>query len=92
MLWVHEDCRMQGLGQQMLEAAEAVARERGCHQILVSSFTFQAPAFHTRNGVNLYCETHATALPGVEQEDAWRPPGLLQPPPATRSIHSTSRQ
>jgi len=21
MLWVHKDCRMQGLGQQMLEAA-----------------------------------------------------------------------
>ena len=49
---------MQGLGQQMLEAAETVARKRGCHQILVSSFTFQAPTFYERNGVNLFYETH----------------------------------
>ena len=34
----------------MLEAAEELARERGCRQILVSSFTFQAPAFYQRNG------------------------------------------
>lgn len=50
MVWVHEDSRNAGWGGLMLDAAEDVARERGCRQILVSSFTFQAPAFYERHG------------------------------------------
>lgn len=34
----------------MLSRAEDVARERGCRQLLVSSFTFQAPEFYRRHG------------------------------------------
>lgn len=44
MVWVREDSRKAGWGAAMLEAAEDVARRRACRQILVSSFTFQAPS------------------------------------------------
>ncbi len=50
MVWVREDCRKAGWGGLLLEAAEDLARKRGCRQIMVSSFTFQAPAFYARHG------------------------------------------
>jgi GNAT superfamily N-acetyltransferase len=50
LVWVREDRRAQGAGARLLEAADRVARERGCTQIVVSSFTFQAPGFYARHG------------------------------------------
>ena len=50
MVWVHEDVRRDGWGARLMAAAEDVARERGCRQLLVSSFTFQAPGFYRRLG------------------------------------------
>jgi ribosomal protein S18 acetylase RimI-like enzyme len=50
MVWVREDCRKQGWGDRMMAAAEEEARSRGCRQLLVSSFTFQAPGFYERRG------------------------------------------
>jgi GNAT superfamily N-acetyltransferase len=50
MVWVRDDKRRNGFGGQLLEAAESEARTRGCVQMLVSSFTFQAPDFYKRNG------------------------------------------
>jgi len=50
LVWVREDRWAQGTGARLLEAADQVARERGCRQIVVSSFTFQAPGFYERQG------------------------------------------
>ena len=50
MVWVREDSRRSGWGARLLDAAEQIARERGCRQIIVSSFTFQAPSFYERHG------------------------------------------
>lgn len=57
MLWVRADSRRAGWGGRLLEAAERTARERGCEQVVVSSFTFQAPGFYERHG---YVETGRT--------------------------------
>jgi GNAT superfamily N-acetyltransferase len=50
MLWVLASEQRSGLGGRLLSEAEAEARKRGCAQMFVSSFTFQAPAFYEKHG------------------------------------------
>ena len=48
--WVDESQRRRGLGTELFRAAEQEARRRGCTQIVLMTFSFQAPAFYERNG------------------------------------------
>ena len=64
MLWVREDARRDGSGRRLLAAAEQVARERGCVQVVVSSFTFQAPGFYERCGYEETGRTEGLPLDG----------------------------
>lgn len=64
MVWVRADQRRHGWGARLLEAAEQVARERGCHQVLVSSFTFQAPEFYRRHGYVEFARSEGIPVAG----------------------------
>jgi len=48
--WVDESQRHCGLGAKLFQAAEQEARRRGCTQIVLMTFSFQAPAFYQRHG------------------------------------------
>ncbi len=48
-LWVEESQRNRGLGTKLFEAAEHEARRRGCTQIVLMTFSFQAPAFYEKH-------------------------------------------
>ena len=52
-LWVEESRRRQGLGTRLLQAAEQEARRRHCRQMVLTTFSFQAPAFYTTRGFHL---------------------------------------
>ena len=49
-LWVDPAHRQGGLGGALLEAAIAEARARGCRQMLLMTYDFQAPWLYERHG------------------------------------------
>jgi GNAT superfamily N-acetyltransferase len=51
--WVDAARRHQGLGTRLLEAAEHEARQRDCGQILLMTFTFQAPVSYAKQGFEI---------------------------------------
>ena len=48
--WVEPPQRRRGLGTKLFQAAEREARRRGCTQIVLMTFSFQAPWFYERFG------------------------------------------
>ena len=48
--WVEQTRRRRGLGTRLYDAAEREARRRGCRQVVLSTFNFQAPGFYARLG------------------------------------------
>lgn len=56
LLAVKEKLRGQGFGTKLLQKAEALAVERGCHSAFLNTFSFQAPHFYARLGYQVFGE------------------------------------
>jgi GNAT superfamily N-acetyltransferase len=48
--WVDAGRRRRGVGTKLFHAAECEALRRGCTQIVLMTFSFQAPGFYQRRG------------------------------------------
>ena len=53
-LWVHETLRGQGVGRRLVMVLEEAAIERGCRQITLETFNFQAPEFYEKLGYSVF--------------------------------------
>jgi GNAT superfamily N-acetyltransferase len=53
-LWVSETLRGQRQGTRLMDAAEAMARERGAFGSTLETFTFQAPDFYAKRGYRVF--------------------------------------
>jgi len=53
-VWVHRNARSQGIGTKLLQAAEQEAIKCGCRQIVLASFSFQAPQFYQKLGFETF--------------------------------------
>lgn len=49
-LWVQEEFRYQGIGTCLVNLAEETARNKGCTESILNTFSFQAPKFYEKLG------------------------------------------
>ncbi|MGA0532007.1 GNAT family N-acetyltransferase [Hansschlegelia sp. KR7-227] len=54
MLWVDDSARGAGLGSSLLKRAEEAAVNRGCTDVFLYTFSFQAPEFYRRHGYEVF--------------------------------------
>ena len=47
-LWVHESLRHRGIGSDLVECVEGIARQRRCRGVFLNTYSFQAPRFYQR--------------------------------------------
>ena len=50
LLWVSERARGEGIGRDLLAAAESLARKAGKDLVYLNTYTFQAPGFYRKLG------------------------------------------
>lgn len=56
LMWIKEELRGRGYGQQLLRLAEEEGRKRGATQVYLDTFSFQAPGFYEKYGYEVFGE------------------------------------
>lgn len=58
LLWLSDECRGQGTGKNLIEAAESFAKSNGCEKAFVETTSWQAKPFYEKVGYE-----HIATLP-----------------------------
>jgi ribosomal protein S18 acetylase RimI-like enzyme len=53
-LWIDEAVRGRRWASRMMDQAEAYARERGCHSVVLDTHSFQARPFYEKRGYEIF--------------------------------------
>jgi GNAT superfamily N-acetyltransferase len=56
LMWIQKDLRGNGYGEQLLNAVEKEAQEKGAKQVFLDTFSFQAPGFYQKFGYQIFGE------------------------------------
>ena len=56
LLWVKEELRGHGYGDNLLKQNEDEARKRGARYVYLDTFSFQAPDFYKKHGYQMFGE------------------------------------
>lgn len=54
LLWVDEKVRGTKVGESLVSLAEKIAKQRGCKNCFLSTFSFQAPGFYKKLGYKVF--------------------------------------
>lgn len=65
ILWVHEEYRLQGIGNKLLRELERIAKESGAKRIHLDTHEFQAPEFYIKNGYVTFGVLEHVPLTGI---------------------------
>jgi N-acetylglutamate synthase-like GNAT family acetyltransferase len=82
-VWIHDDHRGQGLGVELMGEAVREARARGCADIFLTTYDFQAPGFYARLGFRAVAEIrdkpvgHTEFVMRLSLAGGGLPPGIL---------------
>jgi len=58
LMWIKDELRGHGYGEQLLMLAEEEGRKRGPRQVYLDTFSFQAPGFYKKYGYEVFGELH----------------------------------
>jgi len=71
VLWVHEDHRRSGLGKALLNRAESVGENVGCHSAWLDTSNPSAKQFYKELGYTVFGELNNSALHAPTSHTRW---------------------
>lgn len=54
ILWVDDECRLMGIGTQLMQKVQEVAKQKRCTLIHLDTFDFQAKDFYLKHGFEVF--------------------------------------
>jgi|GEM_PF-395018 len=67
LIAINKDYRQLGLGRLLMKAVEEKAKERGCHHLLLTTYSYQGAHFYPKVGFKLLAKISDYPVVGVDK-------------------------